>query len=187
MAALVVARDAQMAKASLATALSQATEQACAHLTDEQLLDKCFSTQYGEFIRLLVKRHATDLYRLCRYRLPSPDLAEDAVQETFLALWQCKKPPENLRAWLSIVAKRKADRIARREKSRRERESAQRADTTTGSPEAESARREVVHWALSGLPELYRVPLTLHYLERLTAPEVAERLGRTRHAVERQI
>jgi len=58
-----------------------------AQLADEQLLDLIGSGSEAAF-SLLFDRYADRLYRYSLLRLRDPGLAEDAVQETLLAVWQ---------------------------------------------------------------------------------------------------
>jgi RNA polymerase sigma-70 factor (ECF subfamily) len=56
------------------------------------------------------------------------------------------------------------------------------------SPSQQAARREqavLLADALERLPEDYREVIILHHMEELSLPEVARRMGRTEHSVEK--
>ena len=98
-----------------------------------------------------------------------PAWTEDLVQDTFLKAWEAVrelKQPEAFRGWLLTIARRLAWRQA---------EVAGRMDVVPAVPDRvepvdaadpEEAREEVQK-ALARLPERYRVPVTLHFLNGL--------------------
>jgi RNA polymerase sigma factor (sigma-70 family) len=111
-------------------------------------------------------------------------LAEDAVQEAFLAVWRqaASFRPEraNARAWVLTFVHRRAVDLVRREERRRTEPLEPEAEPATGST-AEAAelrrRREAVQHALAQLPEEQRRPIELAYYGGLSQSELAERLG----------
>jgi RNA polymerase sigma factor (sigma-70 family) len=151
--------------------------------TDSQLLDEFVRDQDAGAFRSLVARHGAAVHRVCRGVLRDPEEAEDAFQATFLVLVR-KAPairdPETLGAWLRGVAYRVAVR-ARRRAARRRAIERTRAEMSRHKPgltpaEASSDVRKVVREELERLPDPYRQPIALCYLDGLTHQEAARRL-----------
>jgi RNA polymerase sigma factor (sigma-70 family) len=119
---------------------------------------------------------------VCQRVLRHSQDADDAFQATFLVLAQKAhrlRRPGLLANWLYGVAYRTAlharQRAARR--SEREREAAKRI-IPSGVPEREALiLRRVLDEELHRLPEKYRAPLVLCYLEGKTNKEAARLLG----------
>jgi RNA polymerase sigma factor (sigma-70 family) len=111
-------------------------------------------------------------------------LAEDAVQEAFLAVWRqaASYRPERAKAqtWLLTLVHRRAVDLVRREERRRteQLESDDVIAETSTADEAELRdRRAAVQRALAELPADQREPIELAYYGGLTQSELAERLG----------
>ena len=150
---------------------------------DRQLLDEFVRDQDAGAFRSLVARHGAAVQRVCRGVLRDLHEAEDAFQATFLVLVR-KAPairdPEALGAWLRGVAYRVAVRARRRAARRRAIERTQ-AETCGREPglipaEATADLRRVVREELERLPDSYRQPIALCYLDGLTHQEAARRL-----------
>jgi len=108
--------------------------------------------------------------------------AEDAFQATFMVLARkaaaiVKK--ESLPSWLHGVAYRVACKLRRMDMARRQRED--QAPLREGSNDLEELTwrevRQVLDEELARLPEKYRLPLLLCYLEGKTQDEAARQLG----------
>lgn len=155
----------------------------------------------------LYDRHAEAVYATAIRLTSDRHVAEEVVQETFLALWNRAElfnpAMGSLAAWLHTIARnRTVDRL--RAAGRRpylvplsaaggsdEQETAAlerivAAGTVLGGadlgpgPEGELAAtelRELLRGAIAGLPEHERTALFLAYSEELTQSEIAERLG----------
>jgi RNA polymerase sigma factor (sigma-70 family) len=157
---------------------------AAAALTDGQLLGRFVSRRDGAAFELLVRRHGPLVWSACRRVLGSPHDADDAFQATFLVLVRRAASLDRtipLSAWLHGVACRVALRARETAARRRRHEqaAAQPADTAAqadGGPEARDLRR-LLDEELDRLPDKYRVPLVLCYLEGLTHEEAARQLG----------
>src|SRR5262249_4910796 len=129
----------------------------------------------------VVRRHGPMVLRVCRDVLADGHDVEDAFQSTFLVLIRdaaAIRDPECLGRWLYEVASRVAlrakARVARRHSLER-----QVAAMVPEGPEADPGRSElrpVLHEELRRLPEKYRAPLVLCYLEGNTYEEAARRL-----------
>jgi RNA polymerase sigma-70 factor, ECF subfamily len=143
-------------------------------------------------------------------RLQGKADAADLVQETFLEAhrnWaQFRGTSEaELIHWLrQILASRLSELVRRylgtqRRDIRLERALAGELDQSSrvldqglvahhSSPSQQAARREqavLLANALEQLPEDYREVIILHHMEELSLPEVARRLGRSEHSVEK--
>ncbi|HVM65807.1 MAG TPA: sigma-70 family RNA polymerase sigma factor, partial [Acidimicrobiales bacterium] len=120
------------------------------------------------------------LRRMARALTSDEALAEDMVQETFLAA--VRRPPGErpggARAWLATVLRNKLRSHHRA--TRRERVSADETEATTPSAEAlvEQVRmhRQVAGMVLALAPAL-RETVVLRYVEDLTSEEIGARLG----------
>jgi RNA polymerase sigma factor (sigma-70 family) len=134
----------------------------------------------GAFAELL-RRHGGLVLGVCHRVLGHAHAAEDAFQATFLLLAQRAarlRRPGSLAGWLQAVAQRIASQARRAELRRRERE---RRHVPPSCPPADDLAwrevRQLLDAELTRLPEKYRTPLVLCYLEGLAHAEVARRLG----------
>jgi RNA polymerase sigma factor (sigma-70 family) len=138
---------------------------------------------HGAF-RDLVGRHGSMVLGVCRRILRNEHAAEDAFQATFLLLVRkagSVRKRESVGPWLFGVAQRVAI-AARRGAARRPTVVPLAPDATassTGDPDAveRDELQAAVHEELGRLPEKYRDPLVLCYLEGLPHEVVACRLG----------
>ncbi len=151
-------------------------------MIDNQLLEGFVATRDPAAFRDLVVRHGPAVLRVCRGFLHDPHDAEDALQATFLILVNRApsiRDPERLQAWLVGVARKVAARARRRGvvRSERERKWAEMNPEARESDRPLDDIRRVVREEMGLLPEAYRQPLALCYLEGLTHEEAAERLG----------
>ena len=141
---------------------------------------------------MIVRRHYPVLLRVAEQRCGACALAEDAVQAAFIRAHRYLSgsgPVENLAAWLRKVAYNSATDLLGTE--RRERTGLDLA-TGVAAPVEESVLerselRTLVAEGIEKLPEVYREPLTLHYLHGVEAREIAARLGDNLHSVKSRI
>lgn len=151
-------------------------------LSDRELLELFVQRREEAAFAALVRRHGPMVLSVCRRVLRHNQDAEDAFQATFLVLVEKARRlqrPESLANWLYGVAYRTAlharQRGARR--SAREREAALMS-APRGDPEVDSQElRRILDEELNRLPEKYRAPLVLCYLEGKTNEEAARVLG----------
>jgi RNA polymerase sigma factor (sigma-70 family) len=158
-------------------------------LPDEKLLEQLLGgedLESQDAFRALVKRHGPMVLGICRHVLHREHDAEDAFQETFLALARKGAWIRNrqvLAGWLHEVAYRVALRARARASRRRTIERQVMTKTPPrdepGSQDDNAFREElrpVLHEEVVLLPEKYRLPVILFYLEGKTYQEVAELL-----------
>ena len=129
----------------------------------------------------LVRRHGSLVFGVCRRLLGSTHAAEDAFQATFLILARRASKLASsvaLAGWLHCVAVRTA-RDARRSAIARLRREADCARPELQHLDDRTWRdvRQLLDAELARLPERYRLPLILCYLEDLPQSEAASRLG----------
>jgi RNA polymerase sigma-70 factor (ECF subfamily) len=155
-----------------------------AHLSDEAvvaLLARSDETALAE----LYDRFGRVAYGLALRVLRDDKLAEDAVQEGFLAAWRNADRfiPERGKAstWLLTLVHRRAVDLVRREDRRRAEPLTESVEPpSTGSAEDDAwlrFERERVQSALKQLPDQQREALELAYYGGFTQSELAERLG----------
>jgi RNA polymerase sigma factor (sigma-70 family) len=134
----------------------------------------------------LVERHGPMVLRVCRAVLGDRHEAEDAFQATFLVLAgraRSIRRGDSVGPWLHGAALRVANRARWRAARRRhhERRHAE-MNASTGAGESRSDHRSiddvdrVLHEEIGRLPEKYRRPVVLCYLEGLTHDQAADRL-----------
>ena len=124
--------------------------------------------------REAVERYGDMLYRICLLTLRNSADAEDVVQETFIRYVQ-KSPEfndaEHEKAWLITVATNKC-RDMLRYRSRHQTESEELLLTYAIDKE-ESGILD----ALMELPEKYKTPLMLFYIDGYKVDEIADIMG----------
>jgi RNA polymerase sigma factor (sigma-70 family) len=160
--------------------LRRLAPEASAHDEDGPLLSRFLQGDAAAFTTL-VGRHAPLVWGVCRRLLgPSPD-AEDAFQATFVVLVQKAASLADgrpLGPWLHKVASRTATKARARAAKRRSREASVEVEPAAADPAIASQRElgAILEEELGRLPEHYRRPVVLCYLEGLTNEEAARRL-----------
>ena len=154
-----------------------------AHLSDEALVALVARSDETALAELY-DRFGRVAYGLARRILRDDALAEDAVQEAFLAAWRSagRFVPERAKAstWLlTLVHRRAVDLVRREERRRAETLADERELTGAATDEAVWLRfeRERVQGALKQLPDQQREALELAYYGGFTQSELADRLG----------
>ncbi len=158
-------------------------------LADENLVEQFLrgdEIDSDDDFRSLVELHGPMVLGVCRFVLGQEADAEDAFQATFLALarkWASIRNRTALEAWLHNVAYRTAIKMSVRAVRRRtlERQSvsmlpSQIVPDRQHHDAAWNELRPVLHEEVSRLPDKYRVPIVLSYLEGKTNEEVAQLL-----------
>lgn len=159
-------------------------------LSDGQLLER-FIAHSGPDSELafeaIVRRHGSMVLGVCRRVLGDEHAAEDAFQATFMVLAlksRSIRKLESLGPWLHGVAAR----IARRARvlRRRNKTESMPPEGVAGAGGQDGGAvdfRAVLDEELSRLPEKYRMPVVLCYLEGQTQDQAARTLGWTKGTV----
>ena len=154
--------------------------------SDEQLLreflsrtDESAETAFAA----LIERHGPIVHRVCLDVLGDREAARDAAQAVFLVLARNAasiRKPESLGPWLHGVAVRVARR-ARSEDARRRAAERRKAEIMqrdrTPDVGLDSFDHAELHEEVDRLPEKYREPIILCYMQGRTQVEAAEALG----------
>jgi RNA polymerase sigma factor (sigma-70 family) len=160
--------------------------------SDEQLLHALRERRDDSAFAVLMRRHGPMVLHVCRRVLGNEQDAEDAFQATFLVLARGTaglRRKTALASFLHGTAYRVALSAKRAAGRRRKHEGARGALTQPRSPVDpvdELSGREVrtlLDEEIAQLPDLYRSVFILCYLENLSRPEAARRLGLTERTV----
>jgi RNA polymerase sigma factor (sigma-70 family) len=154
-----------------------------AHLSDEALV-ALVARADDSALAELYDRFGHVAYGLALRVVRDPALAEDAVQEAFLAVWRsaARFVPERAKAstWILTVVHRRAVDIVRREEPRRTEPLEAAPQPSANLTEDEAwlrLQRTRVQEALRKLPDQQREALELAYFGGFTQSELADRLG----------
>ncbi|HEV8060675.1 MAG TPA: sigma-70 family RNA polymerase sigma factor [Gemmataceae bacterium] len=158
-----------------------------AALTDRQLLQRFAADRSETAFTVLVRRHGAMVLGVCGRVLNDVADAEDAFQATFLVLARKGRSfgwHDSIGNWLYGVALRVASKM-KAQRQRNNRLNANVRTTATAGMEqkdpcTETMRRELsekLDAALRRLPNKYRAPLVLCYLEGKTHQQAARELG----------
>jgi RNA polymerase sigma factor (sigma-70 family) len=155
--------------------------------SDAELLERFVRCRDEGAFAALVTRHGPMVLGVCRRALTDVHDAEDAFQATFLVLVRKAGAigyRELLAPWLYGVARRTAAKARGRTARRRLREGpiVDLPVAASEEPDAADLRR-----VLSRLPEKYRAPFVLCYLEGKSNEEAARALGCPRGTVQSRL
>ncbi len=161
-----------------------------AGMSDEQLLETLAAAPEAECqiaFEAIVRRHGPMVLGVCRRVLRGHHDAEDAFQATFMVLALqagMVRKRKSLGPWLHGVAARIARR-ARLINRRREEEPipAEGLAAPEGRDPALADLDQVVDIEISKLPDKYRLPVIICYLQGRTQEEAARELGWTKGTV----
>ena len=158
-----------------------------AHLSDEALV-ALVARGDDSALAELYDRVGRVAYGLALRVLRNEQLAEDAVQEGFLAVWRSaaafRAERGKASSWILTLVHRRAVDLVRREERRRT-EPLDETGSTASAAESESTdeaawlrfERERVQSALAKLPDAQREAIELAYYGGYSQSELAERLG----------
>jgi RNA polymerase sigma-70 factor (ECF subfamily) len=143
-----------------------------------------------EAFRGLFRRYAATATSLARRVVRQPFLAEEIVQEAFLAVWRNPAGYDqgrgSVRSWLmGMVHHRAVDAVRREESQRRRAEDLATSDVVVVEDPAEVVvdelgvpeERKAVRAALEELPDAQRQVIELMYFGGLSQSTISERLG----------
>jgi RNA polymerase sigma factor (sigma-70 family) len=150
-------------------------------LSDPQLLQR-FLTRHDEAaFEALVRKHGPMVLAVCRRRLSDPNDVDDAFQATFLVLIRRARDlrdPSRLASWLYGVAHKVAERArlnARKRRAHEQKAPPMPADSAHSTPFDDLAAP--LHAEIRALPDRYRAPIVLCFLQGRTHEEAARELG----------
>src|SRR5262245_28811803 len=183
-----------MATAGMGTFLRRLTRRMAGETlrdqSDRQLVERLVAGRDEAVFETIVRRHGPMVYRVCWRVLQQEQDTEDAFQATFLILAQqfrTVRRPASLASWLHGTARRVALKARAQGATRRRHE--QKAATANFPPEEVPWRelRAVLDAELERLPEKWRLPLILCYLEGQTQDETAKQLGWSQRTLRRRL
>jgi RNA polymerase sigma factor (sigma-70 family) len=150
-------------------------------MTERQLLDRFITANDPDAFRVLVERHGPMVLSVCRSVLRQPHDVEDAFQNTFMVLASRAATIEHsdtIGPWLHRVALRVARKARFKAAQRRARERF-RTDLEPEYPfdPPDFSLGPLLREEVSRLPDRYRRPVELCYLEGKTNQEAASQLS----------
>jgi len=135
----------------------------------------------------LVRRTTRMVYAKLYLETGDPHLAEDLVQETFLRAFRAVghlSDPRGFRGWLMTIGQsvlidsyRRAGAQRRSPPPRASQEALQNAPAPVADEPGLADTREKVRSILQSLPEEYRLPLTLRYIDGADYESIQMQLG----------
>lgn len=136
-------------------------------------------------VRAVYREYGRLVYAVTRNMLGSPQLAEDATQQTFIKAWRSAslvEPGRDLAPWLATIARRTAIDVHRREARQ---VTSPLDDVPAAHPSVVQAPVQIeqsydvwqVRRAIDELPADERVVVRMQHLEGHTQSEVATALG----------
>lgn len=154
--------------------------------TDRELLERFLQRREEAAFAALIERHGPMVFGVCRRVLRDEHEAEDAFQATFLVLARRAasiRRRDAVSHWLYGVAYRVASKLKARTFARREKEKVL-AQLPSALPNSDPIPlviwrelRVVLDEELSQLPDKYRAPIVLCYLQGKTNEGAAKELG----------
>ena len=159
--------------------------------TDGELLMRFSRHQDENAFALLMDRHSGLVYRVCQTVLGEKNDADDAFQATFLVLVRHARKLEayaSIAGWLYKVALRTA--VAARTKRGRKEQAIMTEPIEDSGAFSAIEQQELafsLHEELAKLPEQYRTPLILCYLNGKSRVEVAQQLDVTTQTIKARL
>jgi len=149
-------------------------------MTERQLLERFVTANDPDAFRILIDRHGPMVLAVCRTVLRDQHDVEDAFQSTFLTLARRAgtiKQSDSIGPWLHRVAVRVAQKVRRKAWRDRARDRIR----TESAPECRLDPPDLsfipmLREEVSRLPDQYRWPVVLCYLEGKTNQEAAAQL-----------
>ena len=161
--------------------------------TDEELLTAFAETGDEAAFRDLASRYSGLVFHVAMRAMGDRGLAEDVVQRVFLSLakkaGKLAESQVSLPAWLHRAAILEAKAARRAEmRHQRKKEAMMHAPDVPPSPADSQWSDALPHLdaAIDRLPDADRTVLLLHYVNGLTFPQIAAKIGKSAAAVQKQ-
>ena len=154
-------------------------DQRVRELPDQELLQRFHAQQDQVAFHAVLRRHGPMVLDVCRGVLGNEADAEDAFQATFLILAGKAgsiRKSASLGSWLHGVAYRTALKARARSVARQKHEACLPGQASEPHDLSWREVRQAIHEEVCGLPERYRTPLVLCYLEGATQEAAAIQL-----------
>lgn len=137
-------------------------------------------------------KYSKDIFNFLVFNYGNKQLAEDAVQESYITLWRnCSKVPiEKAKSYLYTVAKNKIIDLFRSSKNAQKYISKQNHTIEKQTPAyilEEKEFHKELNDVLAKMPEKYRVPFLLNRIEKKKYKEIADMLDTTVKSIEKRI
>jgi len=168
---------------------------------DGYIIRKCLNGEPVSF-GLLVDKYKAGIYALAYFKLRNFHDAEDITQEVFIKAYRNLhnlRNWDNFLAWLHSITTNLCKNFIRDKSKRPDREFVEDQSPTALSnssvndyrdffySESHSEMDEVVHKALSLLPEAYQQVITLYYLGAMNCNQIARFLGKSPTAIRKRL
>lgn len=131
-------------------------------------------------LRFVHDRLAGRFFAICRRILADDQLAEDALQNTFILIWKRRaslRAPEAFVAWSSRIAANSALQILRRQREELDIDAPDAPEPADSAPPSAAGERLDLERAVSRLSRRRRAVLVLHDIEGYRHREIGEMLG----------
>ena len=135
---------------------------------------------------MIIRSSSRNLFAIAYGILQSREEAEDVVQDTLVKAWKTRwrvRDPEKFPAWLSTIARHRARDLARRRRPEPLPHDFESAETVDAGTATNANLDSEVQAALSQLPELHRMAVTLRYFEEQDYATIEQTLGLTNGAL----
>lgn len=160
--------------------------------TDDRLMVEAALGRRASF-ELLVRRHEARVRAFCLVQVRDRAIADELAQDVFLKLWEQReryRPDGRLRELIFTIALNACRSHGRKSFVRSlfvaRAERPESLPSHAGAVEA-SEERALLRAAIERLPEKFRVPLVLRFVEELPYDEIARVIGRTESATRSRI
>jgi RNA polymerase sigma-70 factor (ECF subfamily) len=140
-----------------------------------------------EAFEMIIRSISRNLFAIAYGVLQNREEAEDVVQDTLVKAWKSRwrvRDPEKFPAWISTIARHRARDLARRRRPEPLPHDFESTESVLAGTETENAHLDSeVQAALSQLPELHRMAVTLRYFEEMDYATIEQTLGLTNGAL----
>jgi RNA polymerase sigma-70 factor (ECF subfamily) len=136
---------------------------------------------------MIIRSSSRNLFAIAYGILQNREEAEDVVQDTLVKAWKSRwrvRDPGKFPAWISTIARHRARDLARRRRPEPLPHDFESTEVAEAQSQNENAHLDCeVQAALSELPELHRMAVTLRYFEELDYATIEQTLGLTNGAL----